>query len=270
MAAADELDPTSSVLAFFASELRRVRTEAGMSQTELAKRAFVAPSLLCKIEAAQRVPSRELADELDAAFGTAGHFARLWPLVIRHAYPNWFRPFVKLESAATVIRSFQVQFVPGLLQTEDYARTVFASGRTGNVDDQVTARLDRQRILARETPPELWVVLDENALRRTVGSPAVMSAQLGRLVEAAETPSIVIQVIPYGAGAHPGFGSFAAFSFAEGADVLHEDGLSRGQLIAEPDAVRAALRTYDLLRAAALSPSASIDMIATAVKELNS
>jgi transcriptional regulator with XRE-family HTH domain len=271
MTAADELDPTSSVLAFFASELRRVRLEADVSQVELARRTFVAPSLLSKIEAACRVPSQELADQLDEVLEAKGHFRRLWALVIKHAYPPWFRPFVDLEAAATAIRSFQVQVVPGLLQTEDYARAVLNAGRLTNVEDLVTARLDRQRILTRADPPELWVVLDENVLRRVIGSPGVMREQFARIIEAAETPTNVVQVIPYETGAHSALaGPFAALSFAEGADVVYVDAWAQGELLADPGDVKAALRAYDLLRAVSLSPAASIELIAKAMKELNS
>ncbi|WP_030544908.1 helix-turn-helix transcriptional regulator [Streptomyces albus] len=270
MSAADELDPASSVLAFFASELRRVRLETGVAQTELAKRTYITPSLLCKIESACRVPSQDLAEQFDQVLGTDGHFARLWPLVIKHAYPSWFRPYVELERAATVIRSFQVQFVHGLLQTEDYARAVLAAGRPESIEDLLTARLERQRVLNRDTPPQLWLILDETVLRRVIGSPAVMHAQLSKLLEAAERPRNVIQVVPYAAGAHAGFGPFTVLSFAEGADVVHEDGFSRGQLLADPGDVNTAVRSYDLLRAVALSPSASVELITAAMKELSS
>lgn len=269
MSAADELDPASSVLAFFASELRRVRLEAGVPQKELARRAYITPSLLCKIESACRVPSQDLAEQFDQVLGSDGHFARLWPLVIKHAYPSWFRPFVELEAQATVIRSFENQVVPGLLQTESYARAVLEAGPLDTVEELVAARLERQRILRREAPPELWVVLDENVLRRSVGGPAVMREQLGRMVEAAESRRNVIQVVPYSAGAHAGPGPFAALSFAEGADVVYVDGPFQGQLLADPQDVNTALRAYDLLRAVAMSPSASVEMIAKAIKELN-
>ncbi|NJQ00498.1 helix-turn-helix domain-containing protein [Streptomyces zingiberis] len=269
MSAADELDPTASVLAFFASELRRVRREAGVSQTDLARTAYVTPSLLSKIEAASRVPSQDLAEELDRSLGADGHFTRLWPLVIKHAYPPWFRPYVELERNATVIRTFQVQFVHGLLQTEDYARAVLSAGRPDAVEDLLTARLERQRLLDQDLPPRLWLVMDETVLRRVIGGPSVMHAQLAKLVRAAANPRNVIQVVPYSAGAHAGFGPFTLLSFAEGADVVHEDGFSRGQLLADPEDVQAAVRSYDLLRAVALSPDASIEMIIAAMKELS-
>ncbi|KIF69403.1 hypothetical protein HY68_13685 [Streptomyces sp. AcH 505] len=273
MAYADDLDPSDSVLAFYATDLRRRREAAGMSQRALAKAALMAPSLLNKIEAAKRLPTKELSVLADELFGTGDHFRRLWPLVMKYAYPKWFRPFVELEAAASQIRSFQVQLVPGLLQTEDYARAVLSEGRLNadKVQELVTARLARQHILTRDTPPELWMVLDENVLRRTMGDVDTMRGQFQRLLDAAETPSIVLQVIPFDAGGHAGVdGPFSALTLDEGPDVVYVDGFLKGQIFAETENVKAATRAYDLLTAVALSPDRSIDMIAHALKELGS
>lgn len=271
MGYADQLDPSESVLAFYATDLRRNREKAGITQRDFAKRALMAPSLLNKIEAARRMPSRELSELCDEVFDTGDHFRRLWPLVVRYAYPAWFRPFVELEEAATVIRSFEVQVIPGLLQTPDYARAVFAPRRpdSDKLDDQVAARLERQRILTRAQPPQLWVILDENVLRRHVGTTAVMRAQLERLVAAALQPRIVIQVLPYEVGSHAGVGGpFAILTLDEGPDVVYVDGFLKGQILAEPEDVKATGHAYDLLRAVALSPERSIDLITNVMKEL--
>ncbi|WP_328582416.1 helix-turn-helix domain-containing protein [Streptomyces sp. NBC_00370] len=271
MAYADDLDPSDSVLAFYATDLRRRREAAGMSQRALAKAALMAPSLLNKIEAAKRLPTKELSVLADELFGTGDHFRRLWPLVMKYAYPKWFRPFVELEEAASQIRSFQVQVVPGLLQTEDYARAVLSEGRINRdrVEELVTARLERQRILEREEPPELWMVLDENVLRRRIGSVDTMRGQLERLLTAAQTPSNVVQIVPFDVGGHAGVGGpFSALAMDEGPDVVYVDGFLQGQIFAEIEHVRAATRTYDLLTADALSTDRSIHMIANALKEL--
>ncbi|MDX3854439.1 helix-turn-helix transcriptional regulator [Streptomyces sp. AK02-01A] len=271
MAYADELDPADSVLSFYATDLRRLREKAGMSQRALAAEALMAPSLLNKIEAAKRLPTKELSALADRTFGTDGHFTRLWPLVIKYAYPKWFRPFVELEEAASEIRSFEVQVMPGLLQTEGYAREVLAARRPNPdvVEEHVIARLERQRILMRDSPPELWIVLDENVLRRRMGSVDTMRGQLEHLLTAAQTYNTVLQIIPYDAGGHAGVGGpFSALTLDEGPDVVYVDGFLQGQILAEPEDVKAATRAYDLLAAAALSPNRSIDMIADSLKEL--
>jgi transcriptional regulator with XRE-family HTH domain len=264
-----ECDPESSMLAFYGAEQRRLRTEVGISQARLAKLAYCTPSLLCKIESAQRVPSEELAQRCDDVLDTGGHLARLWPLVIKYAYPAWFRPFVDLEEQATAIQSFETRLIPGLLQTEEYARAVLAGARPDRLEELVAARLNRQRVLTREDPPHLWVVIDENALRRKLGGPAVMRAQLARLLEAAEVPRIVVQVVPADVHSHPAHYPFWTFSFDEGPDVLYVDGFYQGQLRGEPEAVASAHQTYDLLRAAALPTDASVDLIATIMRDLN-
>ncbi len=264
-----DLDSASSMLTFYGAEQRRIRTEAKMSQARLAKLVFCTPPLLCKIEAAQRVPSEELAVATDAALNTGGHFARLWPLVIKYAYPAWFRPFVELEEQATAIRSFETRLIPGLLQTEEYARAVLAGARPDKIEELVAARLNRQRILTRDDPPRLWVIIDENALRRNLGGPTVMRGQLARLLEATEVPRIVVQVVPADVRAHPAHHPFWTLSFDEGPDVLYVDGFQHGELRGEPGALTEAHGTYDLLRAIALPPDASIDLIARVMKGLS-
>ncbi|GAA1216072.1 helix-turn-helix transcriptional regulator [Kitasatospora nipponensis] len=271
MALADLLDPTESVLAFYATDLRRLRLEQNVSQRALAKQALMAPSLLNKIEAGTRLPTMDLSRAADATFGTGDHFARLWKLVIRYAYPSWFRPWVDLEEAATEIRSFEIQLVPGLLQTQDYARAVFAAGRPDPAacEELVAARLERQHILGGADAPELWVVLDELVLRRHVGGPDVMRAQLEHLIAAATIPRTVVQVVPFSAGAHSGAaGAFSLLTLDEGPGVVYVEGFRQGQILGDPADVKAAQRAYDLLTAVALPPQASIDMIAAVAKEL--
>ncbi|MFC4035187.1 Scr1 family TA system antitoxin-like transcriptional regulator [Streptomyces polygonati] len=269
----DPTDPAMSPLKHFGKEVRIERERLGMSRAELGKAAHCGYSLVAKIEQGERLPALDFAEACDRVFPTAGgRFVRLWPLIIKYAYPSWFRPFVELEALASAIRSFEVQVVPGLLQTEEYARAVLEAGRlrTDSLDELVAARMERQRILTREFPPELWVVLDENVLNRQMGSSRVFAAQLARLVQEAETPSTVIQVIPHSAGGHAGLGgAFAALTMDEGPDVVYVEAFVQGQILADPANVKAAMRVYDLLTAVALSPSKSLDLIHTTMKELS-
>lgn len=267
MAAQEEQRQTDSMLKFFGEELQRLR--GSRSQQDLANACYCTRTLVNKIENAKRVPSKNFALHADEFLETGGHFARLWPLVIEYAYPSWFRPYVDLEKAASVIRAFETMVVPGLLQTRDYARTILAAGRGTNVEGLLDARIQRQAILDRETPPELWVVLDENVLRRRVGSATVMREQLQRLLDVAEQPNIVIQVVPFSAGAHAGNGGpFHSLAFTEGSPVVYVDGFLKGQLLADPAEVRAADRAYDLLMGSALDVHKSADLIAHAMKEV--
>jgi transcriptional regulator with XRE-family HTH domain len=268
MSTAADLDPTDSVLKFFATELRRLRGKVG--QAELARATHVAPSTLNKYEAATRVPGLDFVHEADEALKTGGALTRLWPLVIKYAYPAWFRPFVELEAAARIIRSYENQVIPGLLQTEDYARAILSGGRHDDLDDLVTLRMERQRILVREEGrPRLMVVIDEQALWKNIGGPGVMRAQLDHLVKAAGVARTVVLVVPSNVTRRPPYQPFTRLAFEERTqDVLYVDGFYQGQLLAESAALDAAESAYDLLTAAALSPDASVDLIAAVAKEL--
>ena len=269
MTQARELDPSASVLAYFGSELRRFRTAADMTQGQLGEAINYTGALVGLVETAKRTPAREFAELCDEVLNTDGALIRLWPLLNRAVYPSWFRGYVDLEATATRILSFDVQLVPGLLQTEHYARAVLLAGRHPNIDELVAARLDRQHILSQQHPPLYWVVLDEGVLRRRIGGPDVMREQLKRLVEVASSPRIVVQVLPYNAGAHAGVdGPLTILSFDEGTDAVYIEGIGSGQLMTRPEEVERCHLIYDLVRAVALSPEASVDMIAATMEEL--
>lgn len=134
--------------------------------------------------------------------------------------PTWFQSYLGLEAAAALIRSYEVQFVPGLLQTGDYARAVVLLGHgaadPAEIDRRVALRMQRQQLLHREDPPQLWAVVDEAALRRPIGGPAVMRGQLTALIEATKSPNIRLQVIPFAAGGHAAAGgAFTILRFGD-------------------------------------------------------
>ncbi len=266
----DPGDPAMSPLAHFGAEARLERERLKMSREALGREATCSYSLVAKIEAGQRVPPRDFALACDRVFPYAnGRFLRLWPLVLRYAFPPWFRRYVELEMVATGIRMFHPVLVPGLVQTERYARAVLRTGRPTNLDDLVTARMERQHILTRDSPPRLWLILDEGVLRRTVGGREVMAEQLIRLRDLADTPPHVVQIIrSNSAPCHGGSSPFGLLSFSDGAaDVVHVDGFPRGYLLAEPSDIAVATSAYDLLRATALPPDESAALIDSVLKE---
>jgi transcriptional regulator with XRE-family HTH domain len=171
--------------------------------------------------------------------------------------PPWLEPYVGLEEVASQIRAYQVQFVPGLLQTEDYARAVtllrHASDPAKEIDQRVGLRMARQDVLGRPDPPNLWVVLDEAVLQRGLGTPDVMRAQLRHLLEMAERPNVTIQVIPFQAGGHAAAGgAFTILRFAE-PDLPDGAPVPRGrhprrQCRRHPGGPRADLTGHALLR----------------------
>jgi transcriptional regulator with XRE-family HTH domain len=265
-------ESSDSPLVMFAEELKAHRELAGLSQVQLGELIAYSPSLVAKIETCGQVPSRDFADRCDKALGTPGTFVRMQRQCTRVAYPGWFWPYLDREAEATVLRSWQPLVVDGLLQTEEYARAMLRAGRPRDSDEKidqlVTARLDRQAILSREAPPDLWVIIDEGVLRRPVGEPGVMTGQLDRLLVAARQPGVTVQVMPVAAGAHPGLlGSLVIASFDSAPDIAYLDNALTGQLVEQREDVKNVQMLYDTLRAEALAPRASEQLITEVVGE---
>jgi transcriptional regulator with XRE-family HTH domain len=260
------LDAGASTLAFFGAELRRRRIAAGMSQDELGRAINFSAALVGRVETAGRMPSQDFADRCDEVVHTDGFFGRFRELVKREAFPSWFGPFVGYEEKATKICNWDNRIVPGLLQTEEYARAVMRAGRPREapeiIERDVAARMDRQAILARENPPLLWCVLDEAVLRRPVGGAETMREQLKRLVEVADSANVVVQVLPFAVTEHPGAdGSLTILEFASEPPIAYVEGWRNERLVESAADVADAIMTFDLIRAAALSRGASLDMI---------
>ncbi|MGP3966616.1 helix-turn-helix domain-containing protein [Streptomyces sp. 6N223] len=264
----DPNDPSANALVHFGVEIAEERKRHGWSLADLAKRIPCDKSLVHKIEKAQRIPSLELAEACDREFKANGRFVRHWKWAIKYAFPAWFQRYVELEMEATSIRLFHSGLVPGLLQTEEYARTVLRAGRPRDLEGLVTLRMERQAILSRKNAPDLWIILDEEVLRREVAAGDVMRAQLERLLRIAEIPQHVVQIIPASVrNYHGSFCPYGILSFDEGADVVHVDGFPRGYLLAEPGDVSEATRAYDLLKATAHSPDKSAALINSVLKD---
>lgn len=164
-----DLDPSASPLDYYGSELRRLREDARLNQAQLGTSLFCTASLIGQIETAKKVPTRDFSNRVDAALGTDGVFARLVGLVLRSQLPSWFQAYAEMEARAEYISSYQAQLVYGLLQTEEYARAVLGVWKGDDLDVKVAARMERQRILVRENPPLMWVVMSEAVLHQEVG-----------------------------------------------------------------------------------------------------
>lgn len=263
-----DLDPSASPLDYYGSELRRLREEAKLTQGQLGGIVFCTASLIGQIETAKKVPTREFSERVDAALGTGGFFSRLVGLVLRSQLPTWFQPYAEMEAKATYISTYQAQLVHGLLQTEDYARAVLGAWKTEGVDAQVAARMDRQRILDRPTPPLLWVVLAEAVLHQEIGGPEVMRAQLAHLLGLQKRDWVKIQILPFASGAHAGLpGTFTLLRFEDDPDLVYTEDFVQGHMTANPDAVREGSLRYDHLQAAALSVEDSAALIARVMEE---
>ncbi|MFG2483063.1 helix-turn-helix transcriptional regulator [Streptomyces virginiae] len=268
MVQARDIDPSASPLDYYSYELRRLREEAGLKQAQLGAIIFCTGSLIGMIENGKRVPTRDFSERVDAALGTGGVFSRLVGLVLRSVLPTWFQPFAAMEARASYISTYQAQLVYGLLQTPDYARAVLATGLPDGLDDMLAARLDRQRILDREDPPMVWVVLDEAALYRPIGGVDVMRNQLAHLPAFREKRWVRIQVLPFAAGEHASLiGSFTAMRFDDDPDMVYSEDLISGHMTANPDTVKEAALRYAHVQAAALSVEASAALIVRVMEE---
>ncbi|MFE7956657.1 helix-turn-helix domain-containing protein [Streptomyces sp. NPDC057413] len=268
MANVQNLDPTASPLDYYGWELRRHREAAGLSQGQLGEIIFCTGSLIGQIETTRRVPTRDFSERADAALGTDGLFSRLVGLVLRSQLPTWFQPFAAMEAKATYISAYQAQLVYGLLQTEEYARAVLATGMPDDLDGLVAARMERQRILEREQPPLAWVVLDEAVLLRPMGGREVMWQQLAHLLEFTRHRWVHIQVLPNSAGEHASLaGSFTLMRFEGDPDIVYTEDLISGHMTASPEIVKDGTLRYARLQAAALSVEDSAALIARMMEE---
>jgi hypothetical protein len=187
---------------------------------------------------------------------------------------DWFEAYLGLETAASVIRSFELQFVHGLFQTEDYARAVTMLGHTSapaqEIDRRVSLRLKRQDLLNGPTPPQVWSVLDEGALRRPVGGPAVMRAQLERLVEMSKLRHVTIQVVPFSRGGHAASGgSFTVLRFSEPEvpDVVYIEQLTSALYLDKREDVDHYLEVMNHLSTEALTPTQSAKFITEIIRD---
>ncbi|MFE6593073.1 helix-turn-helix domain-containing protein [Streptomyces sp. NPDC057781] len=268
MANIQSLDPTASPLDYYGWELRRQREAHGLRQGQLGEIIFCTGSLVGQIETTKKVPTRDFSERVDAALGTDGLFSRLIGLVLRSQLPTWFQPYAEMEAKAAYISTYQAQLVYGLLQTEEYARAVLDVEHLGNVDEMVAARMERQRILQRDQPPALWVVLDEAALLREIGGREVMRGQLAHLLAFAADPWVQIQVLPLATGQHTGMmGTFTLLRFDADPDLFYMDGYDRGHMTASPEVIKERSFGYARLQASALSPEDSVRLITRLMEE---
>ncbi len=256
------------LLDFYARELRRLRGKA--SQEALGHRLGFSAELVGKVENRERRPSAEFAKACDAAFPMAnGVFTRLVEQAERShgVHPAWFASWVDAEQRASVLRSWEPLIIPGLLQTAGYARTLFEAWQgvdaVGDIDELVTARLDRQRIFDQAAPPSFWALIDETVLYRPVGGASVMHDQLVHLADMAGRPRVTVEVLPSDVGAHVGLlGAFALADFPDGTPPMaYLESPDAGEITQRPGTVAKIELIYDTLRTETLGRRASRDLI---------
>ena len=267
-------------------QLRRLREAVGITPEHAGYEIRASRSKISRLENGRvKLKSRDVTDLL-TLYGvtdedTRAKFLELvrqsnaadWWRKYSDILPDWFETYVGLEAAAATIRSFEVQFVHGLFQTEDYARAVSRLRKTASDDEierRVALRLKRQELLGRPNPPYIWSVMDEAVLRRAVGGPAVMRAQFQHLIEVAELPHVTLQVVPFSRGVHAGeSGSFTVLRFEERGlpDVVYIEQLTGATYLDQRSDVEHYLAVVDELSSVALTPAGTTRFIELVARE---
>ncbi|WP_131769235.1 Scr1 family TA system antitoxin-like transcriptional regulator [Candidatus Protofrankia datiscae] len=270
------------------SLLRRLREDKGISREEAGYSIRASESKISRLELGRvSFKERDVADLL-TLYGVMDEAERA-PLMalVREAntpgwwqnftdvLPSWFQSYIGLEEAATLIRTYEIQFIPGLLQTEDYARAVITQGNSGvrsdTIERRISVRMNRQKLLARPTHPRLWVVIDEAALRRPLGGPKVMRAQLEHLIKLAGQPNLSLQIMPFRFGGHAAEGgafSILRFPEADLPDVVYLEQLAGAVYLDKREDVDRYMEAMDRLCVDSVPPAASIDVLNTIISEL--
>ncbi|MEV5706718.1 helix-turn-helix transcriptional regulator [Actinoallomurus sp. NPDC052274] len=255
---------------FVGKEIRRARESKQLTRAELAKTFPVSESLVASWENGRLIPKPEYLPHLISSLGLPALILRILDdLVSREVAPEWLGKWTEAEADSSALLAFAPLVVPGLLQTDDYARAVLCLGKPAPLDleGQVSVRLARQKVLTREDPPLYHAVLDEAVIRRPVGGPEVMHDQLMRLVELSRRDHIIVQVIPFSVGAHAGFaGGPIELASIDGAEVAYVDNALRGDVIEKTEDVAAIRRLWQMLSAKALHEEASIELITKAAE----
>ncbi|MDH6112154.1 transcriptional regulator with XRE-family HTH domain [Kitasatospora sp. MAP12-15] len=272
MARRNELNPGKSPRAFYGSELRRLREAAGLSQEKLGELVFCSGAYLGQIENASRKPQLELSRQLDVVLKTGKQLERLHEILRPSAFATYFEEAVEQEALAKTISEYAAQLVPGVMQTPEYAAAIFLSGHPllteGELADRVAARMTRSSLLDGPTKKVFWYVLDETVLRREVGSPAVMAGQLQHITDLIRNRRVIVQVVPFGNGAHSLMeGMMSLMTFDDAPPLAYIEAPLTGGLLDDPLLVAQANGYYDLLRAVALSPEASLALIQSVAEE---
>ena len=270
-----------------ALELRRLRETAGLTCEQVAEHLECSASKISRVETGRvSVSPRDVRDMLDLYDVPGEQRERLVQLARDSRQKGWwhafsdtmlpqFATYLGLESAASEIRIYEVNLIPGLLQTEDYARAVIRAGMMNSpsedVERSVALRMARQPAVTRDDPPKVWAVMDEAALRRRVGGASLMRMQLEHLLTQAQLPNVAVQVIPFAGGAHPAMGRpFVILVFPDrvDTDVVYLEDLTSSLYLEDVAEVDRYNVFFNHLRATALSFADSSALIASVLKEM--
>ncbi|MEU3192725.1 helix-turn-helix transcriptional regulator [Streptomyces sp. NPDC006992] len=274
-----DIDGSAGVPTFYGKELRWKREQAGLTQPQLVEGSFYGHSHLSEIERGERRMPPDLAAHVDTVLKTDGFFSRRCEDVRKarlRGHAAYFAKILEAEKQALTIEEWAPTVFPGLLQTEEYARAIVEATHpleaAEEVEIKVKGRAARAQLLdADHGKPMYWAVLHEFVLRQQVLPGEEMARQFDRLAELVLRRRIVLQVVPWNAGAHPFMiGTAMLMTFADAPPLVYTEALHSGETIDDPALVQQYRASYDLLRAAALPPEASLAMIQAAAREFRS
>jgi transcriptional regulator with XRE-family HTH domain len=267
--------------------LRELREAAGRSLEDAATALSVSELAIRRIEHGQVKWKMPYIRVLLEEYGVNGEDARTfltmaaeanqpgWWYRYRDVLPDWFRAFISLEEEASLIRAYEPHYVPGLMQSEDYARAVLCAGLrdAGEVERRVALRIQRQRTLLRPGGTNLWAVIDETVLRRPVVPPEVMQGQIERLIELTELPNVNLQVVPFALCVHEAmYGPFYVFRFPfpELQDIVYTENVAGSGYVDQADDVAAFIAALDTISAQAPPPQRTEALLTEIRKEMKS
>ncbi|MFE2347054.1 helix-turn-helix domain-containing protein [Kitasatospora cineracea] len=265
-----EVNPSKSARHFYGAEVRRLRTERGWPLHRLAEAVHFSPSTMSRVENGDVKVPDTLSEKLDSIFMTDGFFARMLPLARQEAHPARYQEFLSTADQAIDHESYS-PIVHGLLQTTEHARCLLRVANPyapeDEVEELVRARMGRQLRL-RSQECHYWFILDEAAIRRLVGGPQEMANQLQAILDAAAQPNVVVQVLPFAAGALSEYSSTSLLTLQDGQQIAYEESSRTGTVFEETQEVKERQSLYNLLRAQALSPEESELLIRSALEGL--
>jgi transcriptional regulator with XRE-family HTH domain len=250
---------------FFLRELRRRREAAGLTQEELGRKINFSGSHVSAVELGNRPPKPDYLEALDLALDTGGLFMTMWKDLVEDAAPVWFRRWIEIEREATLLRWYEPSLVPGLLQTEAYARAVLSGSglltTEQEINQRLTSRLERQAILTREQPPKLVAVFDAAVLARAVAPAAVMTEQFDHLRSLARLPHVRLHAIPAEVGMHAGLAGAFILAKGPGGEAAHLDNPLRADVTDRAEDLDVLQDRWESVRSVALPNQATVDLI---------
>jgi transcriptional regulator with XRE-family HTH domain len=263
------------------SQLRRLREAKGVSREEAGYHIRGSESKISRLELGRVSFKERDVEDLLTLYGVTEEAERApfmalvreanqqgWWQSFSEVLPNWFQPYIGLEESASLIRTYELQFIPGLLQTEEYARAIISQGNRSapkeDIDARVNVRLNRQKVLSRENAPRLWVVIDEAALRRPIGGVKTMKAQIEHLIELMTSPALTLQVMPFDFGGHAAEGgafSILRFPDSDIPDVVYIEVLGGANYLDKREEVDRYMEAMDRLAVDSTTPARTADVL---------